>query len=304
MMHEFPCHVVRARLEAFHDGEVPFSERLAIQGHLEDCVSCSLANDELNELTASLQQMVAETETSSEPLHLSERVVERLGVEEQFSLVSRVNSLFQDMHLVWAGIGASVATIICLIGSASVLHAANQEQPESLAALISSLANPGSNANPVRLDADMLSPRPVTDSAIEMGEEGAAFALAASVSREGRVQGVSVIDRQSGATSRVVNAMLNEAYRVQFAPAQARTGNTVAVNMVWLVTNTTVKGRHVDEDLLRRTLRARTAPQPIGPLPIPPQAAPAAPQPQAAPMVKPVVPEDALPLALAAVGGM
>ena len=96
--------------------------------------------------------------------------------------------------------------------------------------------------------------------------------------------------------------MLNEAYRVQFAPAQARTGNTVAVNMVWLVTNTTVKGRHVDEDLLRRTLRAHTAPQPIGPLPIPRQVAPAAPQPQAAPMVKPVVPEDALPLALVAGG--
>ena len=301
MMHEFPCHVVRARLEAFHDGEVPFAERLTIQGHLEDCVSCSLANEELNELTASLQQMVAESEGSSESLHLSERVVERLHVEQQFSLIAQVRARFQDMHLVWAGIGASVATIICVIGSASVLHAANQEQPDSLAAVISSLANPGSNANPVRLDADMMLPRPVTDAAIEMGEEDAAFALAASVSREGRVQGVSVIDQQSRVTSRVVNAMLNEAYRVQFAPAQARTGNTVAVNMVWLVTNTTVKGTHVDEDLLRRTLRAHTAPQPIGPLPIPAQAAPA-PQPQAAPMVKPVVPEDSPAVALAAVG--
>ena len=301
MMPEFPCHVVRARLEALHDGEVPFAERLTIQGHLEDCVSCSLANEELIDLTASLQQMVADTEQSSEALHLSERVIERLTVEEQFSLTARVHGLFQDMHLVWAGIGASVATMICLIGSASVLHAANQEQPESLAALISSLANPGSNANPVRLDADMLFPRPVTDSAIEMGEEDAAFALATSVSREGRVQGVSVIDQGSRATSRVVNAMLNEAYRVQFAPAQARTGNAVAVNMVWLVTNTTVKGRHVDEDLLRRTLRAQSTPQPIGPLPIPPQAAPAAPQPQSSPLVKPVVP-DALPLAFAAGG--
>lgn len=301
MMHEFPCHIVRARLEAFHDGEVPFSERLTIQSHLEDCVSCSLANEEFNDLTAALQQMVAETDESTEALHLSDRVVERLGVEEQFSLASQVNGLFQDMHLVWAGLGASVATIICLIGSASVLHAANQERPDSLAAVISSLANPGSNANPVRLDADMLLPRPVTDSAIEMGEEDAAFALATSVSREGRVQGVSVIDQGSRATSRVVNAMLNEAYRVQFAPAQARTGNAVAVNMVWLVTNTIVKGRHVDEDLLRRTLRAQTAPQPIGPLPIPPQVAPAAPQPQAAPMVKPGGP-DTLPLAFAAGG--
>ena len=302
MMHEFPCHIVRARLEAFHDGEVPFSERLTIQSHLEDCVSCSLANEELNDLTAALQQMVAETDESTEALHLSDRVVERLGVEEQFSLASQVNGLFQDMHLVWAGLGASVATIICLIGSASVLHAANQERPDSLAAVISSLANPGSNANPVRLDADMLLPRPVTDSAIEMGEEDAAFALATSVSREGRVQGVSVIDQGSRATSRVVNAMLNEAYRVQFAPAQARTGNTVAVNMVWLVTNTTVKGRHVDEDLLRRTLRAHTAPQPIGPLPIPTQVVPA-PQPQAAPMAKPIVPEEAPMLMALATGG-
>lgn len=305
MMHEFPCHIVRARLEAFHDGEVPFSERLTIQGHLEDCVSCSLANGELNDLTASLQQMVADTEESSESLHLSERVIERLNVEEEFSLTSQVNGLFQDMHLVWAGIGATVATFICVIGSASVLHAANQEQPESLAALISSLANPGSNENPVRLDADMLRPRPVSDSAIEMGEEDAAFALAASVSREGRVQGVSVIDQQSRVTSRVVNAMLNEAYRVQFAPAQARTGNAVAVNMVWLVTNTTVKGRHVDEDLLRRTLRAHTAPHPLGPLPIPQHVAPPAPQPQAAPLVKPVVLPEEMPLLMAvAVGGL
>ncbi len=289
MMHECPCPVVRDRLESFHDGEVPVSERIAIQGHLEDCVACSLANEELNELAASLQQMVAGTPESDEPLRLSARVVERLNVEAQFSLAAQVRGQFQDMHLVWAGLGASVATIICLIGSASVLHAANQEHPESLAAVIASLANPGSNANPVRLDADMMLPRAVTGAAIEMGEEDAAFALAASVSREGRVQGVSVIDQQSSVTRAVVNAMLNEAYRVQFAPAQARTGNTVAVNMVWLVTNTTVKGRHADENLLRRTLLARTAPQPIGPAPSPEQAT--APKPPAAPLVKPVVPE-------------
>ena len=56
----------------------------------------------------------------------------------------------------------------------------------------------------------------------------------------------------------VVNAMLNEAYRVQFAPAQARTGNPVAVSMVWLVANTTVKGRHDDGlVMLRKALHPR-----------------------------------------------
>ena len=45
---------------------------------------------------------------------------------------------------------------------------------------------------------------------------------------------------------------------MQFAPAQAR-GDAVAVSMVWLVANTTVKGRH-DEDMqaLRQALRLRT----------------------------------------------
>ena len=52
-----------------------------------------------------------------------------------------------------------------------------------------------------------------------------------------------------------VNAMLNEAYRMKFAPATAR-GDAVAVSMVWLVANTTVKGRH-DENMqaLRQALR-------------------------------------------------
>ena len=49
--------------------------------------------------------------------------------------------------------------------------------------------------------------------------------------------------------------MLHDAYRVQFAPAQAR-GDAVAVNMVWLVANTTVKGRADDDiEALRSALR-------------------------------------------------
>jgi hypothetical protein len=56
-------------------------------------------------------------------------VIERLKVEESFSMRAQITEWFQDMHLVWAGLGASVATAICIVGSASVLHAANQEHP-------------------------------------------------------------------------------------------------------------------------------------------------------------------------------
>jgi hypothetical protein len=73
---------------------------------------------------------------------------------------------------------------------------------------------------------------------------------------------------------------------MKFAPATAR-GDAVAVSMVWLVANTTVKGRH-DENMqaLRRALRLRTTPAPIAPLPIPPEA-----DPKPAPLMKPIVPD-------------
>jgi hypothetical protein len=296
MMHEHACDDVRDRLEAFYDGELSIDERIAVQTHMGDCIACSLAASELVAVGDSLREVAARRAdvTSDEPQRISARVLERLRVEEQFSLRSQFAALFQDMHLVWAGLGATVATMICVIGSASVLHAASQQQPDSLAGVISLLANPGSNANPMPLNYEMMAPRAVTDAAVKVDEEDAAYALSAVVSREGRVQGVEVMQRQRPlpADQAIVNAILNEAYRVQFAPAQAR-GDAVAVRVVWLVTNTTVKGRPGPDEgmrLLRETLRSQTAPQPIGPLPVPAEAA--RPTPHVTPLMKPIVPGD------------
>jgi hypothetical protein len=299
MMREHACAEVRERLEAFHDGELSIDERIWIQDHLPGCAGCSAAAHELAELGSTLRELAAGVEQEPiEALRISAHVVERLKVEEAFSIRAQVSEWFQDMHLVWAGLGASVATAICLVGSASVLHAANQERPNSMARAISVLASPGSNDNPLRLNYEMLAPRAVTDAAIEMSEEDVEYALSAVVSREGRVQGVSMINQPSSLRPGV-NAMLNEAYRVQFAPAIER-GDAVAVSMVWLVTNTTVKGR-TDETMqaLREALRLKTTPAPIAPLPIPAESTGAT-KPAAAPLMKPTVPESS---ALAAGAG-
>src|SRR5688572_24034038 len=298
MMHEHPCVDVREHLEAFYDGELPIETRIAIQNHLGECVTCSLAAKELSTLGASIRELAAQVadRTAHELMRMTRRVIERLGVEEQFSIKSQVIALFQDMHLVWAGLGATVATMICVIGSASVLHAANQGQPGSFANVISILANPGSNENPLRLNYEMMAPQVVAASPLEMSEEEAEYALSAVVSREGRVQGVELINNQPYAKHRAVNAVLHDAYRVQFAPAQAR-GDAVAVSMVWFVANTTVKGRAEDIESLRNAVRAKTTPQPIGPLPVP--ATETDIKPAQAPLVKPTVPETML----AAVGG-
>lgn len=281
MMHQRPCPEVRERLEEFHDGELPIDEQVAIQGHLGECVACGLAAAELAELRASLRLMTAELTQAEreEERQLTANVVERLRVEAQFSLAAQLRSLFQDMHLVWAGLGATLATVICLIGSMSVLHAASKERPDSLAGVINVLANPGSNANPLRLDAEMMAPRARAGVGFEMSEEDAVFALVAVLTREGRLQNIEVLAAEQSKTLRVrpevVLAMLDQASRAQFEPAQARGGHTVAVSMVWLLTSTTVVGRHDDSvPFMGRPWRTPqidlVAPQPeIGPPAVP-----------------------------------
>src|SRR5262245_56638518 len=160
MMHEHPCVDVRERLEAYHDGELSIGERIAIQGHLGECVTCNLAAEELISLSAGLRDLAAQLSDGdpTEPLQTSARVLERLNVEEQFSIRAQITEWFQDMHLVWAGLGASAATMVCILGSASVLHATSQERPNSMARVISVLASPGSNDNPIRLNYEMNAP--------------------------------------------------------------------------------------------------------------------------------------------------
>lgn len=296
------CADARAQLEAFHDGELSVDERIAIQLHLGECAQCSAIAADLAALGSDLRRLAAQIaeDDPAVPTRISAHVLERLDVEQRFSIRAQLTDWFQDMHLVWAGLGASVATLICIAGSASVLHAANQERPNSMARVISVLASPGSNDNPLRLNYQMISPRAVNDAAIEMSGGDGEYALSAVVSREGRVQGVEVIN-QPPANRPGVNAMLNEAYRMQFEPAIDR-GDAVAVSMVWLVSSTTVKGRHEGNmESLRQALRLRATPAPIAPLPIPAEAA--EPKAPSAPMLKPIVPEAQAQALLAAVGG-
>jgi hypothetical protein len=299
MINQYPCLDVRERLEAFHDGELSIDERIEIQQHINECSGCSSAANDLAELSSTLRGLaaVAGEDQPVEALGIPAHVIERLQVEESFSLRAQITEWFQDMHLVWAGLGASAATAICVIGSASVLHAANQERPNSMARVIAVLASPGSNDNPLRLNYEMSPPSAVTDEAIEMSEEDAEYALSAVVSREGRVQGVEMINHPADRPG--VNAMLNDAYRMKFAPAMAR-GDAVAVSVVWLVANTTVKGRDdIDVRALQQALRLKTTPAPIAPLPIPAEAG----EPKPTQLLKPTGPEAAA-AALAAAGGL
>jgi hypothetical protein len=117
--------------------------------------------------------------------------------------------------------------------------------------MIEMLANPGSDENPMRLDGAMAAPpRALDGSGLEsVPGDDAVFALAAVVTREGRVANYEVLFSERASVRRHdtavqtgdVSSVVNAVKQSRFAPAQAMDGAPVAVNMVWLLARTTVK---------------------------------------------------------------
>jgi hypothetical protein len=247
MMHVIPCERVQADLMACHDGELPIETQVLIQGHLQECVACRLQAGDIRDIGEHLRAMAASVshDVPNRAGLITGPVLERIKLERQFSFRVQVRSLFEDMHLVWAGLGATVATLFCVLASVGVLQAANQEKPDSLAAIISSLANQGSNDNPLRLGGSMLAPRAISDLTMPTSGEDGELTLSAVVTREGRIQNLELLEEQARALQlrpEVILALLDTASRARFEPAVAG-GLPVAVNVVWLVATTTVRGR-------------------------------------------------------------
>ncbi len=242
------CLRVRELLDEFVDGELSIEEQVAVESHLHSCRECSLATRDLALIGEALRAVGARR-----PALLPEQmqgmraaVVERVQAELDQSLPRRVGRLFEDMHLVWPALGASLATIACVVVATGVLHAAQPESPDSLAGIIEGLANP------VRAEAPVSTPRGIPDDVIEqtgmrqMNEEDAVFALADVVTREGRIANLErLLSGRAGFRSgdESVTELLNAMARARFEPAQAG-GTPVAVRKLWLLAHTTVRANN------------------------------------------------------------
>jgi hypothetical protein len=253
MMHVLPCHRVREDLEAFVDGELGIDQQVVIQSHLQSCVPCRLEASELAEIGHALR--VTPVEPAARPEEsgrLASIVLERVRLEHQLSFGMQLRDVFDDMHFVWAGLGATAAMLICIIVSASALQA----------------ASPGSNANPVALHDSIAVPRAEFDATMPLPAEDAELAFAAVITREGRIQNLELVHEQARALHvkpEVVLSMLNAASRTRFEPAKAD-GEPVAVSMVWLLSTTTVKGRpDYDMYLLKPPVINHPASGPLAP---------------------------------------
>lgn len=252
-MRPLTCAATRRRIHAFHDGELPVAEQIAVASHLEWCDECAAIVQDMRTVGAALRvslpgRMALSTD---EQQIFPAAVVNRMGAERSASWPVFLELMFEDAHLVYAGAAAAVAALVCVVVMLGMMRfATSTPRPDSLAALLNVLT-PGSNQNPVVPRASMQMPKPLdqafsTSSGVS-GDDDAAFTLAAVVTREGRVANLELL-RETGDDvvpgtdeAKVVANLLEAVSRARFEPGSVA-GLPVAVNMVWLVAHTTVRG--------------------------------------------------------------
>lgn len=246
-MKPLTCAATRRRLHAFHDRELAIPEQIAVGAHLEWCDRCAAALADLRRLRASLQAfapgrpMLADLDAAV----FTESVVSRLQAEEDASFVSRVRGMFDDMHLVYAGLGAAAATAVCIVIWLGMMRFATTDRPDSLAAVMNVLATP--------LECD--SGNDITDAsgcrarwaerfarANESDELEAVFALEAMLTRGGRIADLDVLRtaRRHRATSEEL-AVIEELLDV-VSRARLDSGLPFRIpTAIWLLEQTTVR---------------------------------------------------------------
>ncbi len=259
------CAGVREHLESYHDGELPLDTQLLVRGHLDECAGCACESAELVRLRHALRDVpvLTRAHAARPPEGWTSGVLEHVRVERELSWHTWLLTVFDDMHLVWPAIGATAAVLVCLLASAEVMQATNEQRPDSLAGIIGYLASPGSNGNPARLDGFTMMPRRYDSSdAWPVASEDAVLALSAVVTREGRIQNIEMLAAEQArwlkVRPEVVLAMIDAASRAQFEPARAG-GAPIAVSMVWLLAQTTVVGSAADVERLMRPLVPKPA---------------------------------------------
>jgi Putative zinc-finger len=252
------CRQVRRQLSAFHDGELPLGDQIAVQAHLRECPACAAESRELDELANCLRTGALSVAAPPDVWEgLPSIVVSRMKAEDAESILGRTGRVFEDLHFVWAALGATGATVACLALIFTIFYYA-----------ISSPA--GSNRNPMVANARMSLPSASGNDAFPaatlVSEEDLALALDAVVTREGRIAKLEVIQpggNGKGPTKAEQQAVLNlldVISKARFEPARcAGSPVPVAVNMVWLYASLTVKAKLPELQIQPRPSRSSTS---------------------------------------------
>ena len=240
------CAAVRRRLAAFHDREMPVCDLITIEDHVSGCPACAAELRDLRDV-GDVLRLAAAPGPADDWTGVQSSVISRMRAEAHESWNARTLRAFDDLHLIWIGLASTVATFLCGMVALSALHFASPERDDSLAAMISVISAPaGSELNPVRVDKFLQFPSVPERGAIEamlaqpVSREELTLALSAVVTREGRVAGLSVLTQEQRPQD--LNPILDVLARSRLEPGRLG-ASPVAVNLVWLLTHTTVRAK-------------------------------------------------------------
>src|SRR3972149_1046024 len=123
-MSAMSCRGARRRLSAFHDGELPTPEQVAVEVHLRRCGACSreaAAYVALGEtIRGRAARMVAFHDSDFEAMQ--SEIVSRLKAEREESVPARVGRMFDDMRLGFAALGSTAASLVSLLLVGGIFH--------------------------------------------------------------------------------------------------------------------------------------------------------------------------------------
>jgi hypothetical protein len=248
------CAAVRRRLSAFYDRELPIRDLIAIEAHLQGCPPCARELATLQGVGEALR-MAAAPGPADDWTGLQPGVISRMRAEAHESWPARAGRLVDDVHLVWIGLAATVATFICGAVALSALHFASPERHDSLRAVIAVISSPldaagrtgGAGGPALALDPGPLAAEDLVHVPLgaqgavmgamlahPMSEEELVLAISGVVMRDGRVQGLSGL--KSAQQRAAINSILDAISRAKLEPG--RYGD-----VVWLLTHTTVRTR-------------------------------------------------------------
>jgi hypothetical protein len=275
-MRYLTCDEARELLPAYCDQELSLDDQLAMGSHLSWCDECTAELEALDSVGDVLRgaSTVRLDAINDDLVSLRNRVLARAQAEREESLPRRAERLLEDLHVVWAAAGATLATAVCLAALLGFVRLSLREAPQSMSAVIGALADPGSNRNPISLDSRVLRPRLYHEVSIPpvLTHPDAVLAFSAVVTREGQVRNLALLEPGAGlaAGDRALLELLDTVSQTRFEPARARGGAPVAVNVVWLMAHTTVVGKDGIE-IIRQT----PAWHPVRRIPVPAATPPA-----------------------------
>ena len=272
-MKAFSCAATRRRLDAFHDRELPIAEEIAVSAHLEWCTACAAASDELRSVGAALRALAPGRTllSNEEAAGFNVAVVSRLKAEQDASFGTRLRLMFDDLHLLYVGVGATVAATVCLMIMMGMMRFATHSRPDSLAAILNVMATPfGCEASTSEIPDAMVCRARWLESfqrANETAEQETVFTLDAVVIQEGQLANFAVMRASRHETAsdqaEAIEELLDSVSR-----ARSNTEPTgLSGELVRIVAEETVRATKPAIDLplppakpvASRTLRARRA---------------------------------------------